>query len=248
MRLFGIIGYPLGHSFSEKYFTGKFLTEKLPDCLYRKFEISSIDLLPSLIEREKDLVGFNVTIPYKIQVIRYLDDTDKEADEIGAVNTVKVIWRNDRPFLKGFNTDAPAFRHSLLDNLDTLPESAIVLGTGGASKSVSNVLIDLGIRVVQVSRTTGRNIYSYKTVPAEEVRNAGLIVNTTPVGMSPETNAAPPLDYSNLREGQLLFDLIYNPPATRFMQIGEEHGCLTVNGSEMFHKQAELAWEIWNKT
>lgn len=246
MRLFGIIGFPLGHSFSESYFTEKFRKENLTDHYYRKFELPSIEALPDLIALQEDLCGFNVTIPYKVKVINYLDEIDDTASEIGAVNTVRVTRRNGLPHLKGFNTDAPAFRSSLLNNLSSIPESAIVLGTGGASKSVTFILTDLGIRTVSVSRQATKDSYSYKNLPGEEISGAGLIVNTTPVGMAPLAEACPPLDFSFLREGQLLFDLIYNPPLTRFMMMGEEQGCIAVNGEEMFHIQAELAWGIWN--
>jgi len=247
MRLFGIIGYPLGHSFSQKHFTEKFAREALPDHVYRKFELPDIGELPALLEREPDLCGFNVTIPYKVKIIDYLDETDPVAAEIGAVNTVRVSRRDGRPWLMGFNTDAPAFRESLLKNLLTLPESALVLGTGGAAKSVMHTLLDLNIMAAPVSRQPVRGGYSYDDLPGDVINEAGLIVNTTPVGMAPATDAMPPIDYSYLREGQMLFDLIYNPSVTAFLAKGEEHGCQTVNGEEMFLIQAELAWHTWNE-
>ncbi len=246
MRLFGIIGYPLGHSFSQKYFTEKFEREQLTDHCYRKFELTDISRLPALIENEPDLQGFNVTIPYKVRVIDYLDEIDETAAGIGAVNTVRVTRREGRPFLQGFNTDAPAFRESLLKNLITLPESALVLGTGGAAKSVVHTLIDLNIIAIPVSRQPVRGGYSYDELPGDVISEAGLIVNATPLGTEPDVEAMPPIDYSYLREGQMLFDLVYNPPVTSFLALGEEHGCQTVNGEEMFLVQAELAWEIWN--
>lgn len=247
MRLFGIIGYPLGHSFSQKHFTDKFARENLPDHAYRNFELPAIAELPALIEREPDLCGFNVTIPYKVKIIDYLDETDPDAAEIGAVNTVRVSRINGRPWLTGFNTDAPAFRESLLSNLLTLPESALVLGTGGAAKSVMHTLLDLNIMAAQVSRRPVRGGYSYDELPGDVISEAGLIVNATPLGMAPATDAMPPIDYSYLREGQMLFDLTYNPPVTAFLAKGDDHGCQTVNGEEMFLIQAELAWQIWNE-
>ncbi len=247
MRLFGIIGYPLGHSFSQKHFTEKFERESIPDHSYRRFELTDISQLPALLESEPDLCGFNVTIPYKVKVMDYLDEIDPDASEIGAVNTVRVTRRNGKPFLHGFNTDAPAFRESLLRNLITLPETALVLGTGGAAKSVTHILIDLNIIPILVARRPVRGGYLYDELPGEVISEAGLIVNTTPLGMAPVTGAMPPIDYSYLREGQMLFDLIYNPPVTAFLEMGEEHGCQTVNGEEMFHIQAELAWNIWNE-
>jgi shikimate dehydrogenase len=246
MRLFGIIGYPLGHSFSQKYFTEKFSREGLAELSYSKFELTSIDLLPALLEKEHDLCGFNVTIPYKIAVMDYLDEIDGMAAEIGAVNTVRVTRKNGKPYLSGFNTDAPAFRESLLENLITLPETALVLGTGGASRSVMHTIIELNIRAIPVSRKPVKGGYSYDDLPGEVISEAGLIVNTTPLGTAPATDSSPPIDYSFLREGQLLFDLVYNPPVTQFLKMGEEYGCQTVNGEEMFLKQAELAWTVWN--
>ncbi len=247
MRLFGIIGYPLGHSFSQKHFTEKFERESIPDHAYRKFELSDIGQLPALLESEPDLCGFNVTIPYKVQVIDYLDEIDPVASEIGAVNTVRVSRRNGRPFLQGFNTDAPAFRESLMKNLLTLPETALVLGTGGAARSVTHTLIDLNIIPILVSRRPLRGGYTYDDLPGDVISDAGLIVNATPVGMAPATDAMPPIDYSYLRDGQLLFDLTYNPPVTAFLAEGEARGCQTVNGEEMFLVQAGLAWKIWNE-
>lgn len=246
MRLFGIIGFPLGHSFSQKHFTEKFEQEHLADHAYRKFELPDPGMLPALVEKEPDLCGFNVTIPYKVKVLEYLDEVDPVAAEIGAVNTVRVFRRGGRPWLKGYNTDAPAFRESLLKNLTSLPDSAIVLGTGGAAKSVMHTLLDLNIIAVPVSRRIVRGGYTYHDLPGYMISEAGVIINTTPVGMAPHTDALPPIDYSCLREGQLLFDLIYNPPVTAFLARGEEQGCLTVNGEEMFLIQAQLAWEIWN--
>ena len=247
MRLYGIIGFPLGHSFSQKHFAEKFEREKIPDHSYRKFELPDIAMLPRLLESEPDLCGFNVTIPWKVKVMDYLDEVDDIASEIGAVNTVKVTRRDGNPWLKGFNTDAPAFRESLLENLITLPETALVLGTGGAAKSVIHTLIDLNIIAIPVSRHAVRGGYSYDELPGEVISEAGVIVNTTPLGMAPATDSLPPIDYSCLREGQLLFDLVYNPPVTAFLEKGEEQGCFTVNGGEMFLIQAGLAWSIWNE-
>lgn len=247
MKLFGIIGFPLGHSFSQKHFTEKLERENLHDHLYRKFELPDIGMLPGLLESEADLCGFNVTIPWKVKVIDYLDEIDPVAAEIGAVNTVKVTRRDGRRWLTGYNTDAPAFREVLLSNLMTLPETALVLGTGGASKSVMHTLIDLNIIPIPVSRQPVRGGYSYDDLPGHLISEAGVIVNTTPLGTFPAVETMPPIDYSCLREGQLLFDLVYNPPVTAFLAMGEEQGCLTVNGEGMFLMQAELAWNIWNE-
>lgn len=246
MRVFGIIGYPLGHSFSQKHFTEKFEKEKLSDHAYHKFEIPEIEMLPGLLESEPELCGFNVTIPWKVKVMDYLDEVDPVASDIGAVNTVRVSRHSGKTWLKGFNTDAPAFRESLLRNLTSLPETALVLGTGGASKSVMHTLLDLNIIAIPVSRQSVRGGYTYDDLPAWLISEAGIIINTTPLGMDPATEAMPPIDYSCLREGQLIFDLIYNPPVTAFLAMGEQQGCQTVNGEEMFLIQAQLAWDIWN--
>ncbi|MCU0377006.1 MAG: shikimate dehydrogenase [Bacteroidales bacterium] len=246
MRLFGIIGNPLGHSFSQHYFTAKFIRENLKEHSYRKFELTSIDQLPELLERESDLCGFNVTIPYKVQIFRYLDNIDPVAEAIGAVNTVRIIREKGSIVLSGFNTDAPAFRKSLLLNLDKTPEYGLVLGTGGASKSVTYILRELGIKPVPVSRNHVDGGYPYDDLPGDVVSGAGLVINTTPVGMSPHIDNSPAIDYSLLHEGQLLFDLIYNPPVTQFLARGSERGCHILNGEEMFQFQAEMAWGIWN--
>jgi shikimate dehydrogenase len=246
MRLFGIIGYPLGHSFSQRYFTEKFIREKLSEHSYLKFEIPSVEDLPALLQRETSLCGFNVTKPYKVQIIRYLDEIDPVAEEIGAVNTVRVTRSDGRYRLKGFNTDAPAFRESLIKNLGRLPEYAVVLGTGGAAKSVVYILKGLNIRVIPVSRNPVAGGYSYDNLPGDVLGSAGVIINATPVGMAPDLDASPPIDYTLLSRKQLLFDLIYNPPVTQFLKRGEEHGCRIRNGDEMFHIQAELSWNIWN--
>lgn len=246
MKLYGIIGFPLGHSFSQKHFSEKFEREHLSDYTYRKFELPEIGMLPELLIREPDICGFNVTIPWKVKVIDWLDDIDPVAAEIGAVNTVKVTRRGGKAWLKGFNTDAPAFRDSLLNNLDTLPDTALVLGTGGAAKSVIHTLAELNITAIPVSRKPVRGGYTYDDLPGYLISEAGIIVNATPVGMAPHTEEMPPINYNCLRERQLLFDLTYNPPVTAFLAMGEERGCITVNGEEMFLIQAGLSWEIWN--
>ena len=245
MILYGIIGYPLGHSFSQRYFTEKFQRERLSDHIYRKFELESAAMIPSLPESQKELRGFNVTIPYKVEVMKYLDFIDPVASEIGAVNTVRVSERNGRRYLEGFNTDAPAFMSTLEGVIRPGNGYALVLGTGGASRSVTWVLREMKINIVPVSRSAVEGGYTYATLPAEVLAHAALIVNTTPVGMVPVTDAFPPLDYSILDGRQVLYDLIYNPAVTEFLRRGKERGCTVVNGEGMFISQAELAWKIW---
>ncbi len=245
MNLYGIIGFSLGHSFSQRYFTEKFRREGLEGYAYHSFELPVIEHLPSLLDSEPSLCGFNVTIPWKVKVMKYLDEVDHDAALIGAVNTVAVKWHNGRRWLKGYNTDEPAFRMTLQEHLVRTPGTALVLGTGGAARSIRYALEKLSVRAIPVSRKPVEGGYSYDTLPAEVVRKAGVIVNATPLGMSPDTDSMPPVDYDSLHEGQLLYDLVYNPPVTRFLERGAEQGCITVNGLAMLHRQAELAWEIW---
>lgn len=247
MSLYGIIGYPLGHSLSHEFFTEKFIKEGLTGYRYCKFELPDITLLPALLKSEPSLCGFNVTIPWKVKVMDYLDEIDPVAAETGAVNTVRISRHDGSVKLKGYNTDAPAFRESLLTHLDALPSSALVLGTGGAAKSVVYVLRHLKIKTIPVSRGAVEGGYDYHSLPCSLVAAAGLIVNTTPLGMAPATDSMPPLDYSCLKGGTILFDLIYNPAVTLFLKEGAAHRCHTVNGKEMFVKQAEMAWKIWNE-
>jgi shikimate dehydrogenase len=247
MRLFGLIGYPLGHSFSQKYFSEKFRAEGLEDHCYELFPLKTVDLLPELINRNPDLCGLNVTIPYKVDVIRYLDETDSLAEAIGAVNVIKIIRKEGSVRQKGFNTDAPAFMQTIRNIGDVKLKKALVLGTGGASASVCHVLGQMGFDVTRVSRNASGGNLCYNEVTAEVLQGSGVIVNTTPVGMYPATGECPPIDYQCLLPQQILYDLIYNPLKTEFLIRGEKQGCRIFNGLDMLHLQAELAWKIWNK-
>ena len=244
MNLYGLIGFPLGHSFSERFFADKFRTEGLDDNEYRNFPIENIEKLPDVLAANTDLRGFNVTIPYKQQVMRYLSDIDDEAREIGAVNCVRITEHG----LKGYNTDAYGFRRSLERLLDGfVPERALILGTGGASKAVSYVLGKMGIEYRFVSRSAGRpNSITYENMTEDDVRSSALIVNSTPLGTYPATEGFPPIKYEGIGSGHYLFDLVYNPAVTRFMAMGDERGARTVNGYEMLVGQAERSWEIWH--
>lgn len=246
MRLFGLIGYPLAHSFSEKYFSEKFIREDIKDCSYRNFPLSSVDLLPELIDDEPELCGFNVTIPYKVKVLSYLHSLDPVAEAVGAVNTVKVSREKGCVTLRGFNTDAPAFRESLEKQTGVMVTNALVLGTGGASSAVVYVLEKMGVIVRKVSRVAGRGNLTYAELTTALIRDVDLIVNATPVGMSPDISFCPPIVYNALDSHHTLYDLIYNPLKTEFLKKGEERGCKTVNGLEMLHLQADMAWDIWN--
>jgi shikimate dehydrogenase len=246
MRKFGLIGYPLGHSFSKKYFSDKFVREEISDCSYENFPLTDISLFPDLVLNENDLVGLNVTIPYKSDIIGYLDSISQEASEIGAVNVIKFIRTKGSLTLHGFNSDITGIRDSLSPYVTPVLRTAIVLGTGGSSRSVCHVLNKLGINIIQVSRNRREGIISYSDITPSMINNAGLIVNTTPLGMFPQIKDFPDIDYNILSDKHILFDLVYNPEITTFLRKGAEMGCTVIGGLKMLHSQAERAWEIWN--
>ena len=245
MRTLGLLGFPLQHSFSAAYFQQKFLQEGLAGIEYINLEYS--DLAEAVVElRERpNLVGFNVTIPYKTQIMPFLDRVDPNAEAIQAVNTVRV----DAGKWVGYNTDVIGFETSLtrfLREYNLIPSlKALVLGTGGASKAVHFVLRKLGIPYVQVSRKAAPGVFTYGEISHDLLQSAHLIINTTPVGTFPTVAEKPELPYSSLTPKHLLFDLVYNPKCSAFLQQGVEAGCATLNGYEMLVGQAEAAWEIW---
>lgn len=239
MRKFGLIGYPLGHSASAKYFTEKFAQEGI-DCRYDLYPITTIEQVEGLRD---ELAGFNVTIPYKRQILPYLATISEEAAAVGAVNCVKI---DSQGAMHGYNTDVVGIRKSLA-RFDLRNTKALVLGTGGAAAAVLYVLDELGVECTVVSRTEGENRITYAQVTGEVIADNHLIVNTTPVGMYPNIDAAPQIDYSRLTSSHILFDLIYNPTCTLFMRLGAERGATTIGGSEMFCSQAEASWYIWNE-
>jgi shikimate dehydrogenase len=241
-KLLGLIGYPLEHSFSPGYFREKFRREQLREWDYQAFPLQSPDELLDLVRNHPALQGLNVTIPYKEAVIPFLDALDEEAAAIGAVNT---ILRMEDGRLKGFNTDAPAFRQVLAETkADRLP-AALVLGSGGASRAVRHVLEGLGIPFRQVSRTSAPDRYVYRELTEDILAAHPLIVQTTPLGMYPHEEARPPLPYHAIGTGHFLFDLIYNPPETLFLQAGRKQGAGTINGLKMLYLQAEMSWSLW---
>ena len=243
-NLYGLIGYPLSHSFSKKYFGDKFEREGITDCFYELFPIERIEDLPALINSLPNLRGLNVTIPYKEQVVSYLDELDESAKGVMAVNVIRV--ESDR--LIGYNSDVYGFDGSLqglLDEESAQPSGALVLGTGGASKAVAYVLEKRGLPFHFVSRRSGRNRLTYEELTEEIMNECSLIINTTPLGMSPKLDSFPDIPYHYLGEKHLLFDLVYNPEETTFMRKGKERGCATINGLKMLYLQAEKAWEIW---
>lgn len=242
---YGLIGYPLSHSFSKKYFTGKFSSLKI-DSLYDLFPIESIADLPNLLNEHDDLKGLNVTIPYKRQIIDLLDELSDEARKINAVNTVKISRVNNKIYLKGFNTDAPAFESELIDFTNNTKGNALILGTGGASAAVAFVLEKLDWDFHFVSRKpSNEKTISYDALDDALMQKTKLIVNTTPVGMYPNLDNLPKIPYSGLSGNHFLFDLVYNPELTEFLKKGQMQGAKIRNGLGMLHKQAELAWSIW---
>lgn len=243
---YGLIGFPLGHSFSEIYFTEKFEKEEI-DAKYSLFPIENINSLPSLISKIDNLEGLNVTIPYKEDVMHFLDEISEDASEIGAVNVIKIKNENGRKFLKGYNSDYVGFADSLHPLLRKDIKNALVLGTGGASKAVVYALKGLGINTTLVSRQPKEGDLSYDDLDNEIMTRNLLIVNTTPLGMFPKVDACAPIPYHLLTPLHICYDLVYNPEVTEFMHRAEERGARVKNGLEMLYRQAERAWEIWSQ-
>lgn len=242
MKRFGLIGYPLGHSFSKKYFTDKFLREGVSDCVYDTFPIASLDELTSLLKKHSDLVGLNVTIPHKEKVIGFLQEQSKVVSKTGACNCIHI----NKGKLSGHNTDVEGFQQSLEKSFPDLPSRALILGTGGSSKSVEYVLRQLKIPYLFVSRKPSTHNLSYEQLTSGIVKESGLIINTTPLGMYPQVVEAPPIPYDAIGSNHCLFDLIYNPEQTLFLQKGAERGAKVQNGLDMLTIQAEESWKIWN--
>lgn len=245
MKKYGLIGYPLGHSFSMGYFNEKFKNEAI-NAVYENFEIPDIQDITTVIGSNPDLAGFNVTIPYKEKVMDYLDYIAPEAAEIGAVNVVKVTHNGERAVLKGFNSDVVGFVNSIKPLLRPLHKKALVLGTGGASKAVEYGLRKLGLETIKVSRTEKDNTITYGQVTPELLSEYKVIVNCTPCGMAPHFDECPNLPYDNIDDSFLLYDLIYNPEETLFLRKGKEKDATVKNGLEMLLLQAEEGWNIWN--
>ncbi len=250
MKQLGLIGNPLKHSFSKKYFAEKFAKEGIEDWHYDLYPLDSIDHLPSLLKDIPNLVGLNVTIPYKQLALKYMHELDKDAADIGAINTI-VIKANGK--LKGYNTDVIGFQHSLIELLDgdkykdeIKDLQALVLGTGGAAKAIVYTLKKLNIPYKLVSRNPERGIL-YENLDEKIVQNHQLIINSTPLGTFPNINQAPPFPFQYLSKEHFLFDLVYNPEKTLFLQHGINHSAKTMNGALMLKFQAEASWDIWKK-
>ena len=246
MNRYGLIGYPLGHSFSAAYFAAKFEREGVAGCRYENFPIEAITQVERLVQEYPDLRGFNVTIPYKEAILPHLDVLSAEAQAIGAVNCVKITPQGRM----GYNTDTYGFTVSLLKLLGGKTGAAglhaLVLGTGGSSKAVRYALEKLEIPYRSVSRTAHPGGLTYQELKGAVMASHRLIINTTPLGMSPNSDSFPDIPYRMLTPRHFLFDLVYNPSLTRFMEQGREYGAAVQNGYEMLVAQAEKSWEIWN--
>lgn len=243
MRLFGLLGYPLTHSFSQKYFTEKFTTLGLHDAAYENFSIPDIQELTNILQSKKELEGFNITIPYKKTVIDFLDELTDPVKKMGACNCVKIVDGK----LKGFNTDTVGFQQSLQPFLKPYHKKALILGTGGASAAVEYVFQALNIPYQFVSRNATASTLGYSDLTKEIMDTHHLIINTTPLGMYPNVDASPDIPYQLLTPKHHLFDLVYNPSETKFLFFGKQQGASTQNGHEMLILQAEESWRIWNE-
>lgn len=248
MEIYGLIGKKLTHSFSPAYFNKKFSDLKL-DAKYWLFELKNISELSEMLKNNPELQGLNVTIPYKKEVIPFLDELDAVADELGAVNTIKVSTKNGRQILKGFNTDVVGFEKSIKPLVKgNKMIAALILGTGGSAQAVAYVLTKLGIDYQFVSRSAkGSKFIGYDTLTPEIIFQNNLIVNTTPAGMFPNIADAPGIPYDSLGRNHILFDLVYNPDETLFLKRGKQAGAKIANGLKMLQYQAEASWEIWKQ-
>jgi len=246
MNLYGLIGFPLKHSFSKKYFDEKFAKENISDSEYKLFPISSLKELPSLIKNNPNLVGLNITIPYKEEVLNYIDNKDEIVKSVGATNTIKIKRESNRISLKAFNTDVLGFENSIKPLLKEHHKNALILGSGGASKAAEHVLRQLGIEFLVVSRNPSSMQISYQDLNEKLVTNYSLIINSTPIGTFPNISEYPNIPFEFLTNKHLLFDMVYNPSETMFLKKAKEMGANIKNGLEMLQLQAEESWKIWN--
>jgi shikimate dehydrogenase len=245
MDKYGLIGYPLGHSFSITYHNQRFADEGI-NAKYFNYEIPSIDNLTEVLDSNPELKGLNVTIPYKQKVMEYLDYISPEARAIGAVNVIRVIHEGKNTILKGYNSDVIGFTQSIEPMLEEYHKKALILGTGGASKAINYGLKSLGLETIFVSRYRRPGTICYEDITPEVIKEYNVIVNCTPLGMYPKTEECPFLPYEAMDEKNILYDLIYNPDETLFMKKGAEHGANVKNGLEMLLLQAFASWEFWN--
>lgn len=248
MKTYGLIGYKLGHSFSRSFFTEKFRNEGLTEHEYVNFELDSIEEFPSVFAQGKSICGLNCTIPYKQQIMQFMNEIDPEAAEIGAVNTVKIIDQNGKRILKGYNTDLYGFENSLRPMLEDKHRRALILGTGGASKAIRFLFDRMGISYL--SATTrgekGDREISYSKLSHDIMDEYLIVVNATPLGTFPKVDTCPDIPYHWINRDHVFYDLVYNPAETLFLKKGKEQGAKVKNGLEMLHLQALKSWEIWN--
>ncbi|HVW96493.1 MAG TPA: shikimate dehydrogenase [Mucilaginibacter sp.] len=259
MKHYGLIGFPLTHSFSKKYFTEKFEKENIPDSVYHLFPLEHIRDLPALLTAHPHLCGLNVTVPHKINVLKYLDWIDPDAKDAGAVNCIRISAESpvEAAFsgelgvkghdfrLEGFNTDIYGFEMSLRPLISDEHDRALILGDGGAAKAVKCVLEKLGINYKTVTRRQVGDNLLFRDLKPQDIRKYPIIINTTPLGTSPNIDECPPVPYDGITENHVLYDLVYNPEKTLFLKKGEDKGATIKNGYEMLILQAEESWEIW---
>lgn len=245
MDKYGLIGYPLGHSFSKSYFNEKFENEGI-NAEYINFEIPTLDSLPEILASNPELKGLNVTIPYKEKVISYLDSISPEARAIEAVNVIRVDHKGNDTYLKGFNSDVIGFTKSIEPLLERFHKKALILGTGGASKAINFGLKSLGLETVFVSRFERPGTIQYSQITPDIIQEYNVIVNCTPCGMYPHIDECPQLPYEAMTSKNILYDLLYNPDETLFMKKGAQHGATVKNGLEMLLLQAFASWEFWH--
>ncbi len=246
MRTFGLIGFPLSHSFSKKFFSDKFEREQIVGCGYELFPIEKAESILTLIHQNPSLCGLNVTIPHKVAVMPFLNELDAAAAEIGAVNCISIKTENDTLILKGYNTDAYGFEESLKPLLEKQHQKALIFGDGGAAKAVKYVLKQLAIPYLVVVRKQTENALLYEDITADLLNEYTLLINTTPLGMSPNLETCPPIPYQHLTERHLAYDLVYNPEEPLFLTKAKQQGAKIKNGLEMLYLQAERSWYIWN--
>ena len=246
MKTFGLIGYPLQHSFSKKFFTEKFQKEAI-EAEYLNFEIPTLKEFRNILASTPHLCGLNVTIPYKEKIIPYLNGLAESAQEVGAVNVIQIIKRQNEIITMGHNSDAYGFMESIKPLIDSkIHTKALVLGTGGASKAILQGLMKLNIEPQLVSRKRRKGILGYEDLTPEVISQHKVIINCTPVGTYPNVNRCPDLPYERISSKHLLYDLVYNPETTLFLKKGKAQGAQTINGLKMLYLQAERSWEIWN--
>jgi len=244
MNKLGLLGKNISYSFSKSYFKEKFKNENINNITYENFDIENINLLPLIFKNTEGLKGMNVTIPYKEQVMPFLDKINKKAKAIGAVNTIKITKKGK---LIGYNTDCYGFKKTIKPLIKSHHKKALILGTGGASKAIAYTLKDMGIAYQYVSRTLSDKVgFSYDTLTVNDVKEYQIIINCSPVGTFPNVEDCPNIPYHAINENYILFDLIYNPEETKFLKLGKKHNANTINGLGMLEYQAEKAWSIWN--